>query len=294
MICSNDLSEEEKLFHPCECNFKYCFYCFKDLFERLSGNRQGKCPQCTKPLIARILVPTQKSLSLPTDKLKLRNVRIINRESLYVKHVPCSLSVETLRSPDFCAKYGEIKNISLDLKYFQDDPPETYRIFLHYSSKLSAAKAVLALNGFQISNSRLVSEYMVSNFCGNFLENRPCRNRACKFLHDYPSDPDWFYFKDLSKIDLSKPKNVEKFEVSDAKGFPNIQLTLKQSQELVIPKRSSKYTPKYIPISNITFKAESQIKTENEVLRVSVKDYNESIKEKKTKGGVFALLSDED
>lgn len=294
MICSNNLSEEEKLFHPCDCSFKYCFYCFKDLFERLSGSRQGKCPQCTKPLVARILVPKQKSQSIPTDKSKLRNIRIINRESIYIKHIPCALTVETLRSPDFCGKYGEIKNISPDLKYFKEDPTETYRIFLHYSSQISAAKALIALNGLKFSNSTLKAEYMISNFCGNFLKNRNCPNRSCKFLHEIPNNSDWFYFGDLTKTELSKPKNVEKFEIIETKGFPSVQLVFKVSQEIMIPKRSLKYTPKYIPVSNINFKVEPQQKSDSEVMRASVKDYNESIKEKKTRGGVFALLSEED
>ena len=293
MICSNFLSNEEKLFHPCECDFKYCFFCFKDLFEKMSGSRQGKCPQCSKALKARISVPIQPC-SFPADKSQHRNIRIISRESLYIKHIPVSLSIATLKSPPYFGKYGEIKQISIDFKYFQEDPEETYRIFIHFNTKLSAAKALIAVHDLAVGYSKLHAEYVVLNFCGNYLKGKNCFNRNCKFLHQVPEQPDWVWFKELSKVDLSQVKNLEKFEKRLADPFPEVQIFLRPTQEIVIPKRSSKYTPKYIPITGINFKSSEGLTERQDKKAACLKDLKESVLNKPTKGGVFALLSEDD
>lgn len=303
-ICSNTLNKEEELFHPCECDMKFCFYCFRDLFEKIHGNLQGLCPQCRKPLKARIQVPqkAQKRELDISNKNFLRKVRVLIRKSLYLQCVPAELSILQLQTVNFLGKYGEIKDISIELKYFQADPPGTYRVFVHYLDDISAAKAVLALNGHVIGKIHMKAEYMMANFCGNFLKNKQCYIRNCKFLHEVPNECEWYTLEEMNKVDLSKPKDVESYDVgiTTTGSFPVV--TLKKKSEsfsnIFVPKRSSKYTPKYIPVSNITFKASesSPVDSCNKKL-TSISEYSDILQhnpKKTTKGGVFHLLSEDD
>ena len=193
MLCSNTLTQEEEIFHPCECNMKYCFYCFRDLFEKMNGSRQGACPQCMKPLKARIQVPQSPQVPTPrkldaSNKNSLKDIRVINKRSIYLQNIPSKFSISMLQSIKYCGKYGEISGIAIDLKYFPTDEPETYRVILHYLNELSALKAIAALNNFVICNKKLKAEFLIESFCGNFIKSKQCYIRNCKFLHEIPKE----------------------------------------------------------------------------------------------------------
>jgi hypothetical protein len=200
-----------------------------------------------------------------------------------------TLSLETLRSPCYFGKYGKIPHLSIDLKYFPEDPPETYRLFLHYSSKIPAAKALIAIQGLVLNNNQVHGEYLVLNFCGNFLRGKKCPVSSCKFLHQIPEKPDWFWFRDLGKIDLTFPKDVEKVEKVKSEPLPEVDIVFKVKQEIVLPKRSSKYAPKYIPVNAIHFK-----KTGADEIPLAKAASFQEMKGKNVKGGAFSLLAEED
>ena len=302
MICSNTLSQEEELFQPCECSMKYCFYCFKDLFEKVNGARQGACAQCMKPLKARIqLFHSRKRRKLVVSNTNfLRRIRVINCKGLYLKHLPCDYSTTMLSSENYCGKYGKIVKIAIDLRYFPEDCPNTYRVFIHYFDEISALKAFLALNGCILPNTKIKAEYMATAFCENFIKNKHCYNKNCKFLHEIPNECEWYsldekkdsdYFPDLENFNISKEENG---------GFPDVFVEVRNKllDNIIVPNRSSKYMPKYIPVSNIIFKnTQTQNSQLNPGKNVRISEYSESLKKngvKNTKGGIFQLLSDDD
>ena len=305
MLCSNNLTKEEEIFHPCECNMKYCFYCFRDLFEKMNGSRQGACPQCMLPLKARIKVPEVPMLRKldASNRSSLRQIRVLDRKSLYLQNIPSSLSVPALQSERFLGKYGQILGISIDLKYFPKDLPETYRIFIHFADQASAQKASVGLNGFKIAHNQLNAECVSTSFCENFIKGKLCNIRNCKFLHEVPTRCEWFTAKELAENpQLTSLKDLENYEVIHDKdgGFPSVHLVRSSSMlgDILVPKRSNKYKPKYIPVSNLMFQQE--IVVSNSVTapkNISITEYSAKLKHnqnKTTRGGVFHLLSEED
>ena len=67
---------------------------------------------------------------------------------------------------------------------------------------------------------------------------------------------------------------------------------------IIVPKGSTKYKPKYIPVSNISFKNEESCGIgKNTLNKVTITEYADNLKKqgnKTTKGGIFQLLSEED
>jgi hypothetical protein len=300
MICSNNLTQEEQIFCPCDCNMKYCFYCFRDLFEKINGSRRGTCPQCAKPLKPRIQVhqTTNERPLKVLNKNSLRNIRIINRSGVYLQNVPSSLSLVTLRDERHCGKYGNITQISIDLRYFPNDAPGTYRVVIHYSTETSAFKAVVGLNNYSIGDIKMKAEYIISIFCSNFIKSKECYIRNCKFLHGIPANCEWYTLEELSKG--PNKLNRENYEVilHGSDEFPTVTISETSSifDNIIIPQRSSKYKPKYIPISNIVFKDQKTLTTQNSAPKESNPSKNSGTanQNKSTKRGVFHLLSEED
>lgn len=304
MLCSNDLTEEEEIFRPCECSMKYCFYCFRDLFEKMNGTRQGACPQCMLPLKARIQVPqANKPRKLETsNKDKLRFIRVLEKTAIYLQNIPSSLSVSILQSENYCGRYGEISKISIDLKYFPSDLPETYRVFVHFKHIESAHKALVALNDFFIGNKQIKAEYIITSFCGNFIKNKQCYIRNCKFLHEIPLDCEWFTVEELKKNpEINKAKDLENYEVlvNQSEGFPRVNVLRTQGVlwNIQVPKASNKYKPKYIPVANLAFQQGPSIEPDKNLKKnTSITEYSAKLQKNasKTKGGVFQLLSEDD
>jgi RNA recognition motif-containing protein len=55
--------------------------------------------------------------------------------------------------------------------------------YITYKDEVSASLAIAGLDKFTYKGKRLEASYGTNKFCRFYLNNQPCRNKNCNFIH---------------------------------------------------------------------------------------------------------------
>lgn len=227
-LCLERLDLTERNFKPCKCGYQVCSFCWHHITEQLNA----KCPACRAPYRPKNFQFTapdpavlQKQLnekrqrkksqkankhtkeSVPKHKQDkdLSNVRVLQRNLLYVVGLPASIAKEELlRKKEVFGKYGRIVKVAITKRQPHNDGnhphthPNSYTAYITYKKDKSAMEAITAINGSLIDGRTVKATYGTTKYCTYFLRHIACNNPNCLYLHSLAKEKDCFTKENLT------------------------------------------------------------------------------------------------
>jgi len=226
-LCLERLDLTERNFKPCKCGYQVCSFCWHHITEQLNA----KCPACRAPYRPKnfqFTAPDPKVLAQQLNekrerkKIKkankharetgapkhkqdkdLSNVRVLQRNLLYVVGLPPSIAKEELlRKKEMFGKFGRIIKVAITKRQAHgDNHPHTansYTAYITYKKDKSAMEAINAINGSLIDGRTVRATYGTTKYCTYFLRNIACNNPNCLYLHSLAKDMDCFTKENLT------------------------------------------------------------------------------------------------
>ncbi|KAI9143941.1 RING/Ubox like zinc-binding domain-containing protein [Paraphysoderma sedebokerense] len=207
-LCLEELDISDKNFRPCPCGYQICRFCWNNIIE----NYGGRCPACRreydkqnvqftplseeelKRLKAESKRKKQKRKQGETGRQHLANVRVVQRNLVYVSGLTPKMAVEeTLRQPEYFGQFGRIIKVVINRKPATGKPGvsgEVISVYVTYSKKEDAAKAIAAVDGSICDGRLLRASNGTTKYCTYYLRNQVCQNPNCMYLHEPGEDAD--------------------------------------------------------------------------------------------------------
>lgn len=210
-LCMELLDDAEQDFYPCECDYQVCAWCFKQLRE----DHNNSCPACRTPYDEakfRNVRRARPEKPAPTGKPKdvdairaakrpaathhdLRNVRVIQRNLVYVVGIPCYLAKrEILRQEQYFGQYGAILNVVINKP--SSPGMTTCSVYITFARKEAARAAIVDIDGAVFEGRQLRAAYGTTKYCGFFIRGAKCTNQDCFYLHQLGDEEDRCYTKE--------------------------------------------------------------------------------------------------
>ncbi|KAJ2077155.1 transcriptional repressor general negative regulator of transcription subunit 4 [Coemansia sp. RSA 988] len=214
-LCLEELDIDDRGFFPCECGYQICRFCHN----RLSEDYGGRCPACRrlyseqtprwKPIspaqVAKIkhekkAKEREKREIESNSRRHLANVRVVQKNLVYVIGLPASLATEEiLRSHDYFGQFGRINKIVINRRQNGSSAHHpTVGVYVTYAVKDDATRAINAVDGSMLESRVLRATFGTTKYCSYYLRNIPCQNPGCMYLHEPGEEADSFTKEDLA------------------------------------------------------------------------------------------------
>lgn len=129
------------------------------------------------------------------QKQFLREQRIVKKDLVYVIGLSQALAWEDiLTQKQFFGQYGRVRKVVINKeKPFvdQNNLQVTYSAFITYQSFIEAALAILAVDQCVVEQTQLKASFGMAKYCTFFVNNAPCNNFDCLYLHKVSWD--WYF-----------------------------------------------------------------------------------------------------
>lgn len=122
--------------------------------------------------------------ALPGEK-NFQNVRVLQRNLLYVVGLPPSISREDiLKKREYFGKFGRIVKVAINRKQIHSDSRASYSAYVTFKRSADAEIAIRAVNGTSLEGRVVRATYGTTKYCSYFLRHVPCNNPGCLYLHE--------------------------------------------------------------------------------------------------------------
>ncbi|KAJ2372642.1 transcriptional repressor general negative regulator of transcription subunit 4, partial [Coemansia sp. RSA 2603] len=130
----------------------------------------------------------------------LANVRVVQKNLVYVIGLPSSLSSEDiLRSHDYFGQFGRINKIVINRRQTGSSSQHpTVGVYVTYATKEESTRAINAVDGSILEGRVLRATFGTTKYCSYYLRNIPCQNPGCMYLHEPGEEADSFTKEDLA------------------------------------------------------------------------------------------------
>lgn len=227
-LCAEEMDLTDRQLKPCQCGYEICVLCWHHLMEVAEkDNTEGRCPACRTPYDKEKIVGTavncerlkdancekrqksQKSKSKTSEMRKhLSNVRVIQRNLVYIVGIPASLAdEEILEKREFFGRYGKVLKVSIsrsNASNQQSTSNPTTSVYITYVKEEEAVRCIQAVNGFVLDGRQLRACFGTTKYCHAWLKNMPCNNPDCLYLHDIGTQEDSFTKEEMVSTCTSK------------------------------------------------------------------------------------------
>ncbi|KAJ1893498.1 transcriptional repressor general negative regulator of transcription subunit 4, partial [Kickxella alabastrina] len=134
------------------------------------------------------------------NRRHLANVRVVQKNLVYVIGLPTSLSTEEhLRSQDYFGQFGRINKIVINRRQTGSNSHHpTVGVYVTYATKEDATKAINAVDGSILEGRVLRATFGTTKYCSYYLRSIPCQNPGCMYLHEPGEEADSFTKEDLA------------------------------------------------------------------------------------------------
>lgn len=98
---------------------------------------------------------------------------------------------EVLSQKQFFGQYGRVRKIVINKeKPFVDqlNSQVTYSAYITYQSFIEAALAILSVDKYELESRQLKASFGMTKYCSFFVNNSPCNNADCLYLHKITDD----------------------------------------------------------------------------------------------------------
>jgi CCR4-NOT transcription complex subunit 4 len=227
-LCAEEMDLTDRQLKPCQCGYEICVLCWHHLMEVAEkDNTEGRCPACRTPYDKEKIVGTavnyerlkdansekrqksQKSKSKTSEMRKhLSNVRVIQRNLVYIVGIPASLAdEEILERREFFGRYGKVLKVSIsrsNASSQQSTSNPTTSVYITYVKEEEALRCIQAVNGFVLDGRQLRACFGTTKYCHAWLKSMPCNNPDCLYLHDIGTQEDSFTKEEMVSPCTSK------------------------------------------------------------------------------------------
>ncbi|XP_019457807.1 PREDICTED: uncharacterized protein LOC109358176 isoform X3 [Lupinus angustifolius] len=216
-LCAEEMDLTDQHLKPCKCGYQICVWCWHHIMDMAEkDDTEGRCPACRSPydknkivgmaancerLVAEVhmekRLKNQKAKSKSYEGRKqLSNVRVIQRNLVYIVGLPLNLGDEDLlQRREYFGQYGKVLKVSMSRTaagVVQQFPNNTCSVYITYSKEEEAVRCIQNVNGFVLEDRPLRACFGTTKYCHAWLRNMPCSNPDCLYLHEIGSQEDSF------------------------------------------------------------------------------------------------------
>lgn len=194
---------------------------------------------------------SHNSADYDIDKSNFRNIRIIQRNIIYVIGIPEEIANENmLTSSMYFGQYGEIIRIVINQSphITEKKKEKYYSCYITYTTPESACLSIIATHISQVeSQLSLQASYATVKFCMFFVKKKPCRIKSCRFYHSYPPKSEIIF--DVQELSKKAGTNMALFDFQVEAAF---QWSYKSFQSIVDICSTRNMINSVLPSANIT------------------------------------------
>ncbi|CAK9177966.1 unnamed protein product [Ilex paraguariensis] len=230
-LCAEEMDLTDQQLKPCKCGYEICVWCWHHIMEMAEKDvTEGRCPACRTPYNKEKIVgmtpmcerfvekksKSQKPKNRTSEGRKqLGNVRVIQRNLVYIVGLPLNLADEDLLQRDeYFGQYGKVLKVSISRTAagtIQQCANNTCSVYITYSKENEAVRCIQYVHGFVLEGRSLRWAHIwlalePQNIVMHGLEMwydpqiteqegidlLPCSNSDCLYLHDIGSQEDSF------------------------------------------------------------------------------------------------------
>ncbi|KAF9664994.1 hypothetical protein SADUNF_Sadunf16G0076100 [Salix dunnii] len=221
-LCAEEMDLTDQQLKPCQCGYEICVWCWNHIMEMADkDNSEGRCPACRIPYdkekivgmaanCERLVAEKNSERKLKSHKGKpkssegrmhLSNVRVIQRNLVYIIGLPLNIADETLlQRRDYFGQYGKVLKVSISRTAtgaIQHSANNSCCVYITYAKEEEAACCIQSVHSFVLEGRSLRACFGTTKYCHAWLKNMPCSIPDCLYLHDFGSEEDSFTKDDL-------------------------------------------------------------------------------------------------
>ncbi|XP_044473449.1 uncharacterized protein LOC123201912 isoform X3 [Mangifera indica] len=216
-LCTEEMDLTDKQLKPCKCGYEICVWCWHHIMEMAEKDgTEGRCPACRtaydkekivgmaakcERMVAEI--NSERKLKLQRAKPKaaegrmhLSNVRVIQRNLVYIIGLPLNLAdEELLKGREYFGQYGKVLKVSISRTatgVIQHSSNNSCCVYITYTKEEEAIRCIQSAHGFILEGRPLRACFGTTKYCHAWLRNMPCSIPDCLYLHDFGSQEDSF------------------------------------------------------------------------------------------------------
>jgi hypothetical protein len=141
-----------------------------------------------------------------TNRKQLANVRVVQKNLVYVLGLPLKLATEEiLKSQDYFGQYGKISKVVVNKRtptsHANSSSPAASHtgVYITYQRKEDAQRAIDQVDGTNLEGKVIRATFGTTKYCSYFLKGQACQNIGCQFLHENGEDAE-AYLKEESRL----------------------------------------------------------------------------------------------
>jgi len=181
-------------------------------------------------------------IELDSDKKHLQNLRILQRNLVYIVGLPLNYAKEDLlRRKEFLGKFGRIVKVAINKK--NSNGRATCSAYITFKDEKDAIDAINMINKQMIDGKMLRATFGTTKYCSYFLRSIHCTNPNCLYLHEYAREEDCYTKEELALIDrFSIHQNLQEISNSSREGtvVNDLNDEIEMDNESTISRTSSK------------------------------------------------------
>ncbi|KAG8647320.1 uncharacterized protein LOC110622649 isoform X2 [Manihot esculenta] len=233
-LCTEEMDLTDQQLKPCKCGYEICVWCWNHIMEMAEkDNTEGRCPACRsfydkerivgmaancERLVAEInserkLKSTKVKAKLSEGRMHLTNVRVIQRNLVYLIGLPLNLADEAvLQQREYFGQYGKVLKVSISKTatgVIQHSSNKSCCVYITYSKEEEAVRCIQSVHSFVLEGRTLRACFGTTKYCHAWLKNMPCSIPDCLYLHEFGTQEDSFTKDDLvSAFTRSKVQQI--------------------------------------------------------------------------------------
>ncbi|KAL9399169.1 hypothetical protein Peur_008130 [Populus x canadensis] len=221
-LCAEEMDLTDQQLKPCKCGYEVCVWCWNHIMEMADkDNSEGRCPACRTPYdkekivgmaanCERLVAEMHSERKLKSHKVKpktsdgrmhLSNVRVIQRNLVYIIGLPLNLADESLlQRKEYFGQYGKVLKVSISRTAtgaIQHAANNSCCVYITYAKEDEAVRCIQSVHSFVLEGRSLRACFGTTKYCHAWLKNTPCSIPDCLYLHDFGSEEDSFTKDDL-------------------------------------------------------------------------------------------------
>jgi CCR4-NOT transcription complex subunit 4 len=141
---------------------------------------------------------TNPALLSAAMRRDLSNVRVIQRNLVYVVGLPPSIArEELLKQHEYFAQYGRILKIVVNKPHSTQHPRNSHSAYVTYADAGAARTAIECVDGVIVDDRVVKASFGTTKYCSYFLRGISCSNPECMYLHELGDEQDTFTKEDM-------------------------------------------------------------------------------------------------
>mmetsp|Transcript_3153 Transcript_3153/g.9000 ORF Transcript_3153/g.9000 Transcript_3153/m.9000 type:complete len:448 (-) Transcript_3153:3154-4497(-) len=143
----------------------------------------------------------------PQDRVALQNVRVVQRDLVYVIGLPVAIAKEEiLKSPSYFGQYGRISKVVINRNH-NINGHASAAAYITFAHREDARAAINSVDNFWLEGKyHIRASFGTTKYCNQFLNGRSCPNRDCLYLHEMGDAEDRFTKDEIQAGVVNRPQ----------------------------------------------------------------------------------------